>query len=125
MLTRRFFFTDQCSYFLSPNVDNAQFHFSVSRYLIADSRRRIKRIWIILFEVEFTRRQTLTALEAGSILSTNIVLIGYSVGTGLVPFAENDIRLVLESIGNEKNRKRNLKAFELGLTDGKCYGTKK
>ena len=43
------------------------------------------------------------ALEIGSILSTNIVLIGYSVGTGLVPFSDKDVRSALESVSKKKN----------------------
>jgi indolepyruvate ferredoxin oxidoreductase beta subunit len=59
------------------------------------------------------------ALRIGSIMSTNIVLIGYSVGTGLVPFKHEDLRNVLESVSQKKNLEINLKAFEIGVREGK------
>lgn len=59
------------------------------------------------------------ALELGSIKATNIVLIGYSVGTGLVPFRAQDIRDLLELLSRKKDLKMNLKAFEAGFQDGK------
>lgn len=60
-----------------------------------------------------------TALKIGSIISTNIVLIGYSVGTGLVPFKYEDLRYVLKSVSKKKNLEINLKAFEKGFQEGK------
>jgi len=59
------------------------------------------------------------ALKIGSILATNIVLIGYSVGTGLVPFQHKDLRDVLEQVSRKKKLEINLKAFEIGLQEGK------
>jgi len=59
------------------------------------------------------------ASRVGSIMSTNIVLIGYSVGTGLVPFQHEDLRNVLESVSQKKNLEINLKAFEIGVREGK------
>lgn len=58
------------------------------------------------------------ALELGSIRSTNIVLIGYSAGTGLIPFKYQDIRNVLELVSRKKNLKMNLKALEAGFQEG-------
>jgi len=58
------------------------------------------------------------ALEMGSIKATNIVLLGYSVGTGLVPFRYQDIRDVLELVSRKKDLKMNLKAFEAGFQEG-------
>jgi len=58
------------------------------------------------------------ASKIGSIMSTNIVLIGYSVGTGLVPFKYDDLKHVLESAGRKKNLEMNLMAFEKGFEDG-------
>jgi Pyruvate/2-oxoacid:ferredoxin oxidoreductase gamma subunit len=52
-------------------------------------------------------------------MSTNIVLIGYSVGTGLVPFKQKDLKNVLESVSQKKNLEINLKAFEIGIREGK------
>lgn len=59
------------------------------------------------------------ALKIGSILSANIVLIGYSVGTGLVPFKYEDLRHVLEWVSRKKDLEINLKAFEIGVQEGK------
>lgn len=59
------------------------------------------------------------ALEIGSILTANIILIGYSVGTGLVPFSDKDMRYVLKSVSKKKNLEMNLKAFEIGIRKGK------
>jgi indolepyruvate ferredoxin oxidoreductase beta subunit len=60
-----------------------------------------------------------TALKIGSILATNIVLIGFSVGTGLIPFQYQDLRVVLEQLGQKKNLAINLKALEIGFQEGK------
>lgn len=59
------------------------------------------------------------ALKIGSIIFANIVLIGYSVGTGLVPFKPKDVRDVLEKASKKKDLKTNLKAFEIGFQEGK------
>jgi indolepyruvate ferredoxin oxidoreductase beta subunit len=59
------------------------------------------------------------ASTIGSILAANIVLIGYSVGTGLVPFKHKDMRNVLESVSQKKNLEMNLKAFEIGIREGR------
>ena len=55
------------------------------------------------------------ALKIGSVRSTNILLIGYSVGTGLVPFKRNDIISVLKKVSRRENLELNLKAFEVGF----------
>jgi indolepyruvate ferredoxin oxidoreductase beta subunit len=60
-----------------------------------------------------------TASQMGSILSTNIVLIGYSAGTGFTPFKSDEFRTVLKEISPKKRLDRNLKAFERGFRDGK------
>jgi indolepyruvate ferredoxin oxidoreductase beta subunit len=59
------------------------------------------------------------ATEMGSVKSTNIILIGYSVGTGLVPFGYDDLRSVLESLGKKAHAETNLRAFEAGYRAGK------
>ncbi len=59
------------------------------------------------------------AAEIGSIMSTNIILIGYSVGTGLVPFGYNDLRSVLQSITKKAHLETNLKAFDIGYEAGR------
>lgn len=59
------------------------------------------------------------ASKIGSILAANIVLIGYSVGTGLVPFKYEDFRYVLQLVSRKKNLKINLDAFEIGFQEGK------
>jgi indolepyruvate ferredoxin oxidoreductase beta subunit len=59
------------------------------------------------------------AFKIGSIIFANIVLIGYSVGTGLVPFKYKDVRDVLERVSKKKDLNINLKAFEIGFQEGK------
>ena len=64
---------------------------------------------------------TQAALKIGSILAANIVLIGYSVGTGLVPFKRQDFTKVLELVSKKKNLALNLKAFEFGFKEGELF----
>jgi len=64
------------------------------------------------------------ASKIGSILAANIVLIGYSVGTGLVPFKYEDLRYVLESVSRKKDLEINLKAFEIGVQEGTEFDLK-
>lgn len=59
------------------------------------------------------------AMKTGSIRVANIVLIGYSVGTGLVPFREKDLRSVLASLSRKGDLDRNLRAFRAGIKAGK------
>lgn len=59
------------------------------------------------------------ASKIGFVRSANIVLIGYSVGSGLVPFKQDDICSVLERVSRERDLKMNLKAFEAGYQQGK------
>jgi Pyruvate/2-oxoacid:ferredoxin oxidoreductase gamma subunit len=49
----------------------------------------------------------------------NIILIGYSVGTGLVPFGYYDLKSVLKSITKEAYLETNLRAFEIGYEAGR------
>jgi indolepyruvate ferredoxin oxidoreductase beta subunit len=50
--------------------------------------------------------------------SANIVLIGYSVGSGLVPFEYDDIKSVLRSVSRPMNLELNMKAFDIGVEHG-------
>ena len=50
--------------------------------------------------------------------TANIVLIGYSIGSKLVPFQHKDVKSVLESVSREKDIQMNLKAFEHGFKHG-------
>lgn len=61
------------------------------------------------------------AAEIGSVMFTNIMLIGYSVGTGLVPFKHEDLVTVLKSLGKKAHIEANLKAFEAGFKAGEDY----
>ncbi len=61
------------------------------------------------------------ALRIGSILTANIMLIGYSVGTGLVPFKPGDLRYVLASVSKKKNLEMNLKAFDTAVREGQSF----
>ena len=58
------------------------------------------------------------ASQAGSIRAANTALLGYSVGTGLVPFRYRDLRDVLETVSRRKDLERNLKAFDVGFKEG-------
>jgi len=59
------------------------------------------------------------ASKIGFVRSANIVLIGYSVGSGLVPFKHDDMISVLDWVNRERDLKMNLKAFEIGYQQGK------
>lgn len=89
---------------------------------LADEGRFDKKILDILKakEIEFrTYDASGAAAGLGSIRSTNIILIGYSVGTGLVSFEYNDLLSVLESITKKSLLETNVKAFEAGYQAGK------
>jgi indolepyruvate ferredoxin oxidoreductase beta subunit len=58
------------------------------------------------------------ASRMGSTRSANILLIGYSVGTGLVPFQYDDIKSVLETVSRPEILETNLEAFDLGVRHG-------
>jgi len=62
-----------------------------------------------------------TAAESGSAKAANVALIGYSLGTGLVPFEYDDLRYVLESVSKKENVALNLKAFEAGYRQGQKF----
>jgi indolepyruvate ferredoxin oxidoreductase beta subunit len=55
------------------------------------------------------------ALKMESIRSANIALIGYSAGTGLLPFNPGDLKGILKSFSQKNNIESNLKAFEAGF----------
>ncbi len=59
------------------------------------------------------------AFKMGSIVSANIVLIGYSIGTGLAPFKYKDVKDVLELASKKKGLEANLKALDIGFREGK------
>jgi indolepyruvate ferredoxin oxidoreductase beta subunit len=59
------------------------------------------------------------AFKIGSIVSANIVLIGYSIGTGFVPFKYKDVKDVLEKASKKKGLEVNLKALQIGYEEGK------
>lgn len=58
------------------------------------------------------------AQEIGSVRSANIILLGFSLGTGQLPFKAGDVRGIIGSLSKEKDRDLNLKAFEMGLWAG-------
>jgi|GEM_PF-7033204 len=49
--------------------------------------------------------------------------IGYSAGTGLVPFKYEDLRSVLETVSRKKDLKINLKVLDAGFQEGKLLGS--
>jgi indolepyruvate ferredoxin oxidoreductase beta subunit len=59
------------------------------------------------------------AAQMGFIRSANILLIGYSVGSGLVPFEYDVVRSVIESVSRVRDIEMNLAAFETGFQEGK------
>jgi len=58
------------------------------------------------------------ASRIGFARSANIGLIGYSVGSKLVPFEYDDIKSVVESVSRPKALEMNLKALEIGIRQG-------
>ena len=50
--------------------------------------------------------------------SANIALIGYSLGTGLVPLEYDDIKSVLRSVSRPENIEMNLNALDIGMQQG-------
>jgi indolepyruvate ferredoxin oxidoreductase beta subunit len=81
-----------------------------------------KSIMKFLKEKEITFRAydaTGAASKIGSIRSANIALIGYSAGTGLIPFKYEDLRSVLETFSRKKDLEINLNALEIGFREGK------
>lgn len=58
------------------------------------------------------------ASNMGSIRSANIALIGYSAGTGLLPFEHEDLTSVLETVSRKKDLKNNMAAFTTGFRAG-------
>jgi indolepyruvate ferredoxin oxidoreductase beta subunit len=84
-----------------------------------------KKILNYLHEQEITFRAydaSGIATTVGSVLSTNIVLLGYSVGTGLVPYKCEEMRDVLRSVSGKKFLETNLEAFDAGVKDGRHAG---
>jgi indolepyruvate ferredoxin oxidoreductase beta subunit len=55
------------------------------------------------------------ASKMGSIRSANIALIGYSMGTGLLPFKYKDVKCSLEISSRTHDLESNLMAFETGF----------
>lgn len=58
------------------------------------------------------------AAKIGFARSANILLIGYSVGTGLVPFDYNDIKSVLKKVSRPEVLDVNLRSFDIGVQQG-------
>ncbi|TEU06262.1 MAG: hypothetical protein E3J22_04000 [Candidatus Aminicenantes bacterium] len=89
---------------------------------LEDPGRFDQKVLDYLKEKEITFRSfdaSGAASKIGSVMFANILLIGYSVGTGLVPFNYEDLRYVLESVSKKKNLEMNLKVFEIGVREGK------
>ena len=89
---------------------------------LEDPGRFDQKVLDYLKEKEITFRSfdaSGAASKIGSVMFAKILLIGYSVGTELVPFNYEDLKYVLESVSKKKNLKINLKAFEIGIRKGK------
>ena len=63
----------------------------------------------------------LAASQIGSLKTLNVALIGYSVGTGLLPFRYEDAREVIASISRPKDVNLNLEVFKRGWQDGQHH----
>ncbi|MFC2163564.1 indolepyruvate oxidoreductase subunit beta [Acidobacteriota bacterium] len=74
----------------------------------------LKKKGIAFFAVDASR----IAMEMGSVRAANICLIGYSVGTGLMPFSYDDLKDVLQSISRKSDLERNLNIFDTGVSFG-------
>jgi len=86
-----------------------------------EPERFSQKILSHLWDKEITFRTLDASGEAskiGWVRAANIVLIGYSVGSELVPFKHKDMKSVLESVSRKRDLKMNLKAFELGFKHG-------
>ncbi len=59
------------------------------------------------------------AAQIGFIRSANIMLIGYSVGSGLVPFEYEEMKSVIKSVSRKKDLEINVNAFDIGHQKGK------
>lgn len=59
------------------------------------------------------------AFKIGANRAANIALIGYSAGTGLLPFSYEDLKITLETVSGKSDLKNNLTAFETGFQAGK------
>ena len=58
------------------------------------------------------------ASKIGFVKAANIVLIGYAVGSGLVPFKRDDISSVLKVVSRKEDLDMNVKAYEVGVRHG-------
>lgn len=58
---------------------------------------------------------TSIAKEGGSLLVTNLVLLGYAVGTGKLFCSAGTIQSIIEKISPPRHLDMNMKGFELGL----------
>jgi len=54
------------------------------------------------------------AVQAGSVLATNMVMLGATCASGILPFAREDYHRVIEDKTPERFRETNIKAFEAG-----------
>ena len=59
------------------------------------------------------------AIEAGDARTLNIVLLGFSVGAGILPFSEEEIREAMESCIKPRLLEINKRAFLLGVEAAK------
>ncbi len=85
---------------------------------LASDDRFDDKIWNHLKNKDITFRAydaAGVALKMGSIRSANIALIGYSVGTGLLPFKHEDLKGTLQSASRTSDLESNLRAFETGF----------
>ncbi len=85
------------------NAPSAELHPDVARYL--DDQGVAWRAFDALAEVAREKRYK----------SLNQLVLGYVAGAGWFPFAEQDLRAVVESFGKPQFREANVWAFERGV----------
>ncbi len=61
----------------------------------------------------------IAAKKVGDPIVTNSVMLGGASATGVLPFSDQDIREVLESLVPEKYKEQNMRAFDLGYEEVK------
>ena len=62
---------------------------------------------------------TALAVQAGNVMSTNMVLLGALVQTGITPLSSDNIKKAIVNRTQKKFVESNIKAFELGLNAAK------
>ncbi|MFH1423161.1 MAG: indolepyruvate oxidoreductase subunit beta, partial [Planctomycetota bacterium] len=95
--------------FVNSSINSSEYN------LPADIGRSIKKKKVSFFSVDADK----LALETGSILSANLVLLGYSLNAGILPFSLKHLHNAVRKIGKGRAEKANLAAVDAGFQYGK------